>query len=185
MRRIGERAGRTGIEAAADREQQGHSGYGLAGLDVHHGLARGEYLGLRVEHGQIARQSGPVTLLGQLVGGFGGIERLLLIEPLALQGVQARDLIGGLLHGAKDCVVVAGDRRIELRLAPTVLRAQTATVEQRQRDERTGTVSPGARLHKIMHAERAEACQRAQTHTRIERRFGSEALCIGGFHGQA
>ncbi len=94
-------------------------------------------------------------------------------------------MIGGLLHGAQDGVVVAGYRRIELCFAASVFRAQAAAVEQRQRDERAGTVSPGARLHQIMHAERAEACQRAQTHSRIERRFGSQALCVGGLHGQA
>ena len=39
-----------------------------------------EHLGLGVEHRQVARESRAVALLGQLVGGLGRLERLLLID---------------------------------------------------------------------------------------------------------
>ena len=66
---------------------------------------------------EITGQPRSIALLGQSIGGFVGLERLLLIDPLARQRVEARDLIGRLLHGVQHRVVVAGDRRIELRLA--------------------------------------------------------------------
>ena len=161
-----ERASASAPEARGSKlpptgEEQRHPRDGLAGQDVDHGLARGEHLRFGVEHGEIACQSGAIAFLGQLVGGFGGLERLLLIEPLARQRVDARDLIGRLLHGAQHGVVVAGDRRIQLRLAASVLRAQTAAVEQRQRD-RAGPRRSRARSTAPDCSCRTRRCRRAR-----------------------
>ena len=60
-----------------------------------------EHLRFGVEHRQVARESRPIAFFGQLVGGFARLERLLLIEPLARQRVDARDLIRGLLDGVQ------------------------------------------------------------------------------------
>jgi hypothetical protein len=54
---------------------------------------------------------------------------LLLIELLARECAEARDLVGGLLYRVQHRIVVPGDRRVELSFAAAVLRAQPAAVE--------------------------------------------------------
>jgi len=114
------------------------------------------------EAGQIARESGPVTFLGQFVGGFVAIERLLLIERSRSSAFQTGDLIGRLLHGA------AARCRCS-RKSPHRVALRYLGIPPRRRHRRTAASEmngrlriPGARLHQIMHAERAEPARARQ-----------------------
>jgi len=77
-----------GIKAAAYCQEQGDSRHHLRCKGVHHRLARDEHLRFGVQHRQIARKTCSISLLGQLVGGFVGLECLLLMPPLACQGID-------------------------------------------------------------------------------------------------
>ena len=120
------------LQAAADRQQQRDPGQCQGGAQIDLLAALIEHLGLRVEHRQVAGQPRAVTLFGQSVGFFGGGERLALLSELVAQRIDEAELIGSLVGRTHHGVIVIRHRLVEPRLAAAVLRAQAASVEQRQ-----------------------------------------------------
>ena len=116
----------------AERDEQRDARHRAVGEQLRALPARGQHLGLGVEDGDLARETGGVPLRGEVITAFGGLQCALLRSELHVDRLQPRGLVGRLAHCAQHGVVVACNRCVDFSAGTPVFRLQSAGVEHRQ-----------------------------------------------------
>src|SRR6185312_16457378 len=113
------------------------------------------------ERFQVAADAGLVALLRQLPRLLRRLLRALLRRQLLLQGLQRRQIVGHLIDGADQGLVVLRHRQVVLRVLAGEIGAQASAVEDRQAQRRANLVEAPRQAERVAAAHADYAGHRA------------------------